>query len=89
MDFDEAGKGPIIGAFDIVRKTARGKFIHIEVVLKTFTAYTFSRTGFVGAVTMLYILLFIAVHGQLYLKTVVCQLTYAETVDTLVLRCHS
>jgi len=80
MQSDKTIERPIIGAFNIIRKTARGQFIQTQMVLYTFTTHTLSRTWFVGAITVLHVLFFIAFHGQLYPERALCQLTLSLLV---------
>jgi hypothetical protein len=55
-------KGPIVGPLGIRRETAGGEFPAGEVVLQTVAAYSLSRTGFVAAIAVFFVLFLLTFH---------------------------
>jgi hypothetical protein len=55
-------KAAVIRLFDIIREATRGQFLHCEMVPDAFAAHSLARARFVAAVTVFYILGFIAFH---------------------------
>jgi hypothetical protein len=63
MDFSEAFKRPVKGAFHAVREAAGRQFLHGQVVLQTFAALALARTGFIGTIAVVPVFFLVAVHG--------------------------
>jgi hypothetical protein len=56
-------KRPVIGAFGLRGKTAGRKFLITQMILQASAAGSLARTGFIGTIAVLFILLRITVHN--------------------------
>lgn len=60
----------VIGFLDIVRKAAGRQLVHAYMIMQAFTASALARTPFIGAITVFYILIKIAIHNSYYIYIV-------------------
>jgi len=59
---EEISERAVIAFFSGGGKETGRKFVVFPVVVEAFTAQAFARTGFVGAIANLQVLLFMAIH---------------------------
>ena len=61
-------KGPVIGGFSLVRKTAAGKLSHLKMISDTLAANPLFFAGFVATVAFFQVLLLVTFHNPLLLS---------------------
>jgi hypothetical protein len=63
--FGEGGEAAVVGAFDVVGKTACGKLLAAQVVLEALAADALAAASRVAAITEIHIRLFLTFHENL------------------------
>jgi hypothetical protein len=55
IDLDKSPYRAIVGSFDVIRKQAGGKLLHVPVILEAFAADAFAAAWLPGAVAILHV----------------------------------